>query len=69
MRESLQHDERADAATAAIGVATSLVVSAAPAAAAPRIVVGPGSEIDIVQNETAEGIEVAAIPILPDDRN
>lgn len=48
------------AATAAIGVATSLVVSAAPAAAAPRIVVGPGSEIDIVQNETAEGIEVAA---------
>ena len=32
--------------------------AAAPAAAAPRIVVGPGSEIDVVQNETAEGIEV-----------
>ena len=43
----------------ALGGATA-TYAAAPAAAAPRIVVGPGSEIDIVQNETAEGIEVAA---------
>ncbi|KXO96297.1 S1 family peptidase [Tsukamurella pseudospumae] len=48
------------AATAAAGVATSLLVTAAPAAAAPRIVVGPGSEIDVVQKRTGDGIEVAA---------
>lgn len=48
------------AATAVLGATASVLAGAAPASAAPRVVVGPGSEIDIVQKETAEGIEVAA---------
>ncbi len=62
------------AATAAVGLATSVLVAAAPASAAPpRIVVGPGSEIDIVQKKTDEGIEVAActvgvLALTPDGR-
>lgn len=48
------------AATAAAGAAVSVLVATAPATAAPRVVIGPGSEIDIVQKETAEGIEVSA---------
>lgn len=60
------------AATAALAVATSALV-AAPASAAPRVVVGPGSEIDVVQKETADGIEVAActvgvLALTPDGR-
>ncbi len=60
------------AATVALTVATSALV-AAPASAAPRVVVGPGSEIDIVQKETADGIEVAActvgvLALTPDGR-
>jgi len=61
------------AATAAVGVATSVLVAAAPASAAPRVVVGPGSEIDVVQKKTAEGIEVSActlgvLALTPDGR-
>ncbi|TWS19141.1 peptidase S1 [Tsukamurella asaccharolytica] len=48
---------------ATVALATAGVVSAAPASAAPRIVVGPGSEIDVVQNETAQGIEVSACTV------
>lgn len=60
-------------ATAAVGVAASTLAVAAPASAAPRVVVGPGSEIDIVQKQTADGIEVAActvgvLAITPDGR-
>ncbi|GAB3129312.1 hypothetical protein GCM10027289_11340 [Tsukamurella serpentis] len=49
------------AATAAVGVAAS-VLTAAPAAAAPapKIVVGPGSPIEVVKKETPQGIEVAS---------
>lgn len=59
--------------TAAAGVATSALVTAAPASAAPRLVVGPGSEIDVVQKETGNGIEVSActlgvLALTPDGR-
>lgn len=61
------------AAIAALGAAASFAITAAPASAAPRIVVGPGSEIDIVQKDTPQGIEVAActlgvLALTPDGR-
>lgn len=61
------------AATAAVGVAASGLILAAPATAAPKLVVGPGSEIDVVQKETRQGIEVNActlgvLAVAPDGR-
>ncbi|GAA1013869.1 hypothetical protein GCM10009551_100810 [Nocardiopsis tropica] len=60
------------AATATIGAATSVLIAAGPVNAAP-IVIGPGSEIDVVQKETAQGIEVQActlgvMALTPDGR-
>lgn len=50
----------AAAATVVAAAGTSLFTGAGVASAAPNIVVGPGSEINIVQRETARGIEVSA---------
>ena len=47
------------AATAAVGIATSSLV-VAPAGAAPTLVVGPGTEIAVVQKQTAQGLDVSA---------
>ncbi|BDD83944.1 hypothetical protein TPB0596_37070 [Tsukamurella pulmonis] len=47
------------AATAAVGIATSSLV-VAPAGAAPTLVVGPGTEIAVVQKKTAQGYDVSA---------
>lgn len=59
MRLSLLRRASVAAATA-LGVTASSLIVAAPASAAPRIVVGPGSEIDVVQKRTGDGIEVSA---------
>ncbi|ADG79971.1 Peptidase S1 and S6 chymotrypsin/Hap OS=Tsukamurella paurometabola (strain ATCC 8368 / DSM /CCUG 35730 / CIP 100753 / JCM 10117 / KCTC 9821 / NBRC 16120/ NCIMB 702349 / NCTC 13040) OX=521096 GN=Tpau_3387 PE=4 SV=1 [Tsukamurella paurometabola] len=60
-------------AAASLGAATSVLIAAGPVAAAPNIVIGPGSEIDVVQKETDKGIEVQActlgvMALTPDGR-
>ncbi|WP_019202364.1 S1 family peptidase [Tsukamurella sp. 1534] len=70
MRLSLPR--RLGVAATAAGAAAS-ILAVAPASAAPNITIGPGSEIDVVQKETPQGIEVNActlgvLALTPDGR-